>query len=79
MLILTRGWEPPTGELQDFLLAARAQWPGSARVVLVPLADPSEPASGQRWLAPWQRFAERLPTGFATVAVATGDTATVPE
>ncbi|MBE02025.1 DUF2868 domain-containing protein [uncultured Marinobacter sp.] len=79
VLVLTRGWEPPTGELQDFLLAARAQWPGSARVVLVPLADPSEPAPGQRWLAPWQRFAERLPTGFATVAVATGDTATVPE
>lgn len=58
--ILTRAWEPPTAELEDFIADARSRWPANARITLVPLAtDPEQPAPDQQ-LAPWLRFSERL-------------------
>lgn len=78
VIVLTRSWEPPTGELQDFLLAAHERWPARTRVALVPLApDPEQPPDA-RQLAPWLRFATRLPEGFASIAL-TATTATEPE
>ena len=68
VLLVTRSWQPPTGELNDFLDAARSQWPNGTRVTLVPLAtNPNQPPANHL-LEPWLRFAERLPAGFATVA-----------
>jgi len=58
--ILTRAWEPPTAELEDFIGDARNHWPANTRITLVPLAtDPEQPAP-DRQLAPWLRFSERL-------------------
>ncbi|MEO7068682.1 MAG: DUF2868 domain-containing protein [Rhodanobacter sp.] len=60
VIILTRGWEPPTGELADFISHARQRL-NSAPIQLLPLAPgspltlPDAPA-----LAPWQRFIKRL-------------------
>lgn len=60
VLVVTRSWEPPTGELDDFLTDACAQWPASVRIVLVPLSldGQREPESHQ--LRQWLRFADRL-------------------
>ncbi|UDL04982.1 DUF2868 domain-containing protein [Marinobacter sp. CA1] len=58
-IVLTRAWEPPTGELEDFLSEAREQWPTDTLVALVPLAtDPSRPPEPQQ-LAQWLRFSQR--------------------
>lgn len=59
VLVLARGWEPPTGELADFLGDARERL-GEVPIQLVPLADaaasrPMDEAS----LAPWHRFVTR--------------------
>lgn len=78
VIVLTRSWEPPTGELQDFLLAAHERWPARTRVALVPLAPHPEQPPDARQLAPWLRFAARLPEGFASIAL-TATTATEPE
>lgn len=73
VVVITRGWEPPTGELEDFLASARELWPTGARVALVPLPlhlpldTEREPEPHQ--LNQWLRFAERLGTGFASVSV----------
>ncbi|GHD41540.1 Protein of unknown function [Marinobacter persicus] len=67
VLLLTRSWQPPTGELSDFLEQARQHWPAGTRVTLVPLAaDPGLPPA-DHLLQPWLRFAGRL-SGFASVA-----------
>lgn len=69
VIIVTRCWEPPTGELQDFLTAARELWPVGSRVALVPLSldarRPPEPHQLRQWL----RFAERSDEGFVGVSV----------
>jgi len=73
VIVVTRSWEPPTGELHDFLDAARERWPSGTRVALLPLAqDPNQPPSAHL-VQPWLRFTERLPAGFASVALAPGD------
>lgn len=57
--IVTQAWQPPTGELADFLTDARHSWPDNTVIALVPMgpdmsgADPSQ-------LAQWQRFVDRL-------------------
>jgi len=79
VIVLTRSWEPPTGELQDFLLTAHAQWPREARVALVPLARHPDQAPDARLLAPWLRFVTRLPDGFAHIALAASATPVQPE
>ncbi|HLV77629.1 MAG TPA: DUF2868 domain-containing protein [Marinobacter sp.] len=69
VVVLTRSWEPPTGELYDFLSLARQRWPARSTVVLLPLAtDPGQAPLAQH-LQPWLRFTERLPAGFASVAL----------
>lgn len=69
VLVLTRSWEPPTGELQDFLEQAHRAWPVGTAATLVPLsASPGQPPASHL-LAPWLRFSERLPAGFVRVAL----------
>ena len=60
VIILARGWEPPTGELADFITHARQRL-DRVPIQLLPLAPgpplrlPAAPA-----LEPWQRFIQRL-------------------
>lgn len=67
VLVITRSWEPPTGELQDFLESALEHWPDSTRIALVPLAQRADSEPSPQLLNPWLRFAER--TGEARISV----------
>ena len=60
VVLLTRGWEPPTGELADFLDDARHSLPAGTDLVLLPLAadDNAAPVDGPL-LDQWQRFVDR--------------------
>lgn len=60
ILVVVRGWEPPTGELTDFLSLARETC-GAVPIRLLPLAASGggETVTGTR-LAQWQRYVERL-------------------
>lgn len=69
VLLVTRGWEPPTGELQDFLEAAQSLWPSRARLTVVPVShDPAVPVPKHQ-LTQWLRLQERFPAGFVSVAL----------
>jgi hypothetical protein len=60
VIILARGWEPPTGELADFIAHARQRM-DKVPIQLLPLAPgraPTLPAAPA--LAPWQRFIKQL-------------------
>jgi hypothetical protein len=57
--LLTRGWEPPTGELADFIEQARQSWPADTRIALLPLAPEPRRPLAQHQLEQWLRFAER--------------------
>ena len=72
VILFTRSWEPPTGELEDFLETARQQWPANTRVTLVPLATDAESSPADHLIQPWLRFAERQPDAFASVALPFG-------
>jgi len=58
-IIVTRGWEPPTGELSDFLKQARQAWPEDTVIALVPLAAEADQPPPPHQLGQWLRFAER--------------------
>lgn len=59
-IIVTRSWEPPTGELSDFLQQARHAWPKNAIIALVPMApEPDQPPPNHQ-VSQWLRFAERV-------------------
>lgn len=58
VLVVARAWEPPTGELADFLQEGRDHWPDDTRIALLPL-DVSGQPPGLAMLAPWQRFVRR--------------------
>ncbi len=60
VLVITRSWEPPTGELQDFLTDAGERWPGHTRIALVPLSLDGQREPETHQLQQWLRFAERL-------------------
>ncbi len=60
VLLVTRGWEPPTGELADFLEQAQQRWPAGTRVVLVPLAADPQATPAEHQIDQWLRFAERV-------------------
>ncbi|TBW49814.1 DUF2868 domain-containing protein [Marinobacter halodurans] len=64
VILLTRAWEPPTGELADFLHDARRAWSKERLIALLPVGgeSPLAPASPLQ-LAQWQRFAERQQDG----------------
>ena len=60
LIILTRGWEPPTGELADFVTHARQRL-AHEPIQLLPLAAGLPPRlAAATALAPWQRFIQRL-------------------
>ncbi|MDC0661011.1 DUF2868 domain-containing protein [Marinobacter sp. SS21] len=59
VIVLTRAWEPPTAELEDFLTLARDQWPEATLISLLPLATDPRHRPGETQLAQWLRFAER--------------------
>ncbi|MBS3805110.1 MAG: DUF2868 domain-containing protein [Oleiphilaceae bacterium] len=61
VLILVRAWEPPTGELVDFLEDARETWPTDTQIALVPLASLPATVPDGHHLAQWLRFVERHP------------------
>ena len=69
VILLTRCWEPPTGELQDFLESARRLWPGGTRVALVPLAADINREPDSHQIQPWLRFAERVGHEFVRVSL----------
>ena len=71
-LLVTRGWEPPTGELADFLETARELWPGATRIALLPLAVEPGAALPDHQLSQWLRFSERRQDPLLQVATATG-------
>ncbi len=69
VILLVRCWEPPTGELQDFLESARSTWPTTTRVALVPLAADINHEPDRQQIQPWLRFAERLGAEFVRVSL----------
>jgi hypothetical protein len=68
VLILTRSWEPPTGELEDFIERAHELFPKDTKIVLVPLATKPTDAPNQQQIQQWLRFSERMPTNFVNVS-----------
>lgn len=58
-VVVTRSWEPPTGELADFLGHARKSWPGPTLIALVPLAAEADQLPPVHQLSQWLRFADR--------------------
>ena len=69
VIIVTRSWEPPTGELQDFLTAAREHWPTGTRVALVPLGLNHQQEPEPHQLRQWLRFADRMGEDFVGISV----------
>ncbi|NMT62839.1 DUF2868 domain-containing protein [Marinobacter orientalis] len=72
-VIVTHSWEPPTGELADFLSAARNVWPSATLVALVPVATQPEQRTPDHQLSQWLRFADRC--GDSQIVVSTPDVA----
>jgi hypothetical protein len=58
--ILVNAWEPPTGELADFLELARSRWPKPTPIYLFALSHNSKQPPPDRWLSQWFRFVDRL-------------------
>jgi len=69
VLLVTRSWEPPTGELEDFLISASKLWPKGAQIVLVPLATHIEREPDAHQVQQWLRFAKRAGPEFITVSL----------
>jgi hypothetical protein len=73
VLLATRSWEPPTGELEDFLTKAQELWPKGARIVLVPLATNIVREPDQHLVEQWLRFVDRTHAKFVTVSLIPAD------
>ncbi len=69
VLLVARGWEPPTGELQDFLEAAQSLWPPRTRLTIVPVSHDTAAPVPKHQLTQWLRLQERFPAGFVSVAL----------
>jgi len=69
VLLVTRSWEPPTGELEDFLASARKLWPEGTKVVLVPQTNHTELEPDTPQVQQWLRFAGRAGPDFVTVSL----------
>jgi hypothetical protein len=69
VLIVTRSWEPPTGELEDFITKAQSCWSKGAHIVIVPIATHigHNPEVGQ--VQQWLRFAKRVNPNFVSVSL----------
>lgn len=57
--LVTRGWEPPTGELADFIEQAGECWRPETRIVLLPLAAEPQKTPAPHQLEQWLRFIAR--------------------
>ncbi|MDK8462406.1 DUF2868 domain-containing protein [Marinobacter sp. SS13-12] len=73
VLVVTRSWEPPTGELADFLGEARKAWPATTLIALVPLAAEPDQPPPEHQVSQWLRFADR--SGDSQIVVSTPDLA----
>lgn len=69
VLLVTRSWEPPTGELEDFLASARELWPNNTRIFLIPLATDTDREPDEHQVQQWLRFAKRTGPGFVSVSL----------
>jgi hypothetical protein len=69
VLLATRCWEPPTGELEDFINRAKELWPAGAHIALVPLASNISREPEQHHIQQWLRFAGRMQSEFVSVSV----------
>ena len=74
VLVMTHAWEPPTGELADFLSEALQHWPPTTRIALVPTGAAPETPPPEHQVAQWLRFTERLDNPRLNVSLATGET-----
>lgn len=82
VILMARAWEPPTGELADFLEDIRDRWRKARVVALLPIghgAPPGAATAGQ--IAQWQRFAARQNDANLWVCTPPGQTVTddIPE
>ncbi|WP_100638908.1 DUF2868 domain-containing protein [Marinobacter salexigens] len=68
VILVTRSWEPPTGELEDFLASARQLWPRNTQVTLAPLAARIEQEPDAHQIQQWLRFAQRMGPEFLSVS-----------
>lgn len=68
LLVITRSWEPPTAELEDFLEDAGKQLPGLTITLLPVAADPGQRPDEAK-LGQWLRFAERTGQGVRVAAM----------
>jgi hypothetical protein len=69
VLLVTRSWEPPTGELEDFIIKAQKAWPKGAQIVLVPLATNTAREPEHHHVQQWLRFAYRTDAKFVSVSL----------
>jgi len=69
VIIVTRSWEPPTGELEDFITKAEQQWPSKSRIFLVPVATDPKTAPNNQLIQQWLRFANRCSASFVSVSL----------
>lgn len=58
--LITRAWEPPIAELEDFITLALEQWPKKTRIALLPVASDPIQVTSPAQLNQWLRFVERL-------------------
>ncbi|WP_328185369.1 DUF2868 domain-containing protein [Marinobacter sp. OP 3.4] len=72
LLVVTRSWEPPTAELEDFLEEAAERFPDLTLILLPVASAPAQPPAEQA-LAQWLRFADRVGRGVHVAAVDTAE------
>ena len=72
LLVLTRAWEPPTAELEDFLEEVARQFP-DITVILLPTASAPSQRPPDYQLAQWLRFADRAGQGIRVAATDNGE------
>lgn len=69
VLVITRAWEPPTGELEDFLAKAKELWPKNTHVILVPLATHVSRQPDNHQVQQWLRFTHRIGPEHVSVSL----------
>ena len=57
---MTRAWEPPIAELEDFIQLARRDWPKKTRIALLPFTGDAAQLISPKQLGQWLRFVDRL-------------------
>jgi hypothetical protein len=72
LLVVTRAWEPPTAELEDYLEEVLVQFPDIA-LTLLPVAITATRRPPDQQLAQWLRFADRAGQGIRVAATDNGE------